>query len=277
MTEIEKFVAPEKKRSRWLNVVQSISFNFRLILKNIRNRKRSTVIVMMGLIFALSILFTSSIWTQTSQKIIADDYIETLDYEMYISTFRMNAMGYVHDFALADSTVRQVDWFFPTIALFNYEDKAPEYRWYPEESQENMSNPVSLTNSFVISSRAIERIKMNFEIEGNASLNSGEIMMSYTQAMQLSEIYNKTITPGYKLNVAVTRRIPNTDIGEHTMQFYDIVETSFSNYTVAGIYKYIGRNSVIDRLIGGSTSSDHEVFYLGYLLKLMHNSSELMG
>ncbi len=255
MADIEKFVAPEEKSSVYRNVLQAISFNLRLILKNIRNRKRSTLIVMMGLIFALSILFTSSIWTQTSQKIIADDYIETLDYEMYISTFRMNAMEPVSVFALADSTVRQVDWFFPTIALFNYEDKAPDYRWYPEESQDNMSNPVSLTNSFVISSRAIERIKMNFEIEGNASLNSGEIMMSYTQAAQLSAVYNEPVVPGYMLNVAVTRRIPNTDIGEHSMQYYDISETSFENYTVAGIYKYIGHNSVIDRLIGGSTSS----------------------
>jgi len=255
MTDIEKFVAPEEKSSIYRNILQAILFNIRLILKNIRNRKRSTIIVMMGLIFALSILFTSSIWTQTSQKIIADDYIETLDYEMYISTFRMNAMEPVYTFALADVSVRQVDWFFPTIALFNYEDKLDDYRWYPEENQENMSNPVSLTNSFVISSRAIERIKMNFEIEGNASLNSGEIMMSYTQAEQLSDIYNETIIPGYKLNVAVTRRIPNTDIGEHSMQYYDISETSFSNYTVAGIYKYVGHDSVMDRLIGGSASS----------------------
>ena len=255
MADIEKFVVPEEKSSVFLTILQSILFNFLLIFKNIRNRKRSTIIVMLGLIFALSILFTSSIWTQTSQKIIADDYIETLDYEMYISTFRMNAMLPVNTFALADSTVRQVDWFFPTIALFNYEDKAEDYRWYPEENQENMSNPVSLTNSFVISSRAIERIRMNFEFEGNASLNSGEILMSYTQAEQLSADYNETITPGYKLNVAVTRRIPNTDIGEHTMQFYDIADTSYENYTVAGIYKYIGHNSIIDRLIGGSLST----------------------
>ncbi len=255
MTDIEEFSASEKKKSVVRNVLYTISFNLSLILRNIRNRKRSTIIIILGLIFSLSILFTSSIWTETSQKIIADDYIETLDYEMYISTFRMNAMSPVYTFALEDSVVDQVDWIYPSIALFNFEDKGPNYRWYPEEMQENMSNPVSLSFSFVVSSRSIDRIKKNLEIEGNASLNSGEIMMSYTQAKQLEVIYNETITPGYKLNLAVTRRIPNTDIGEHTMQYYDIGETTFANYTIAGIYKYVGYNSVIDRLIGGSTAS----------------------
>ena len=251
MNELDDYIGTEKKHTFLEKLLAGFSFNLRLIWKNISNRKKSMMIITIGLVFSLSILFTSSIWTQTSQLIIADDYIETLDYEMYVSTYLTNAMDSVYAYTVNDYLVRQVDWYYPTVALFNFEDKGPYYRWYPEDQQENMSNPVSLTSAHLISSRAIDRIKLNLEIDGNASLNSGEILMSYTQAKQLEVIYNKTISPGDEINIAISRRIPNTDIGEHQMRFYDINETIFTNYTITGIYKYVGYNTVIAKLLGG--------------------------
>ncbi len=253
MMEQDDFVSSDTEGSFYSRAFHGFLFNLRLIWKNIRNKKRSTVIIIIGLVFSMSILFTSSIWMNTSQKIIADDYIETLDYEMFISTFLINAMDEVYEFVFYDPLVKQADWIFPTVALFNYEDKDPSYTWFPEENQENMTNPLSLSSAFVVSSRSIDRIKLNLEIEGNATLNSGEILVSYTQAKQLEKVYNETISPGYVLNVAITRRIPNTDEGEHTMQYYDIEETTYENYTISGIYNYIGHNSIIDRLVGGGS------------------------
>jgi ABC-type lipoprotein release transport system permease subunit len=251
MNELDNYVGEKKEQSFIEKIFTGFLYNVQLIWKNIKNRKKSMMIITIGLVFSLSVLFTSSIWTETSQLIIADDYIETLDYEMYVSTYLTNAMDAVYAYTVDDYIVRQVDWYFPTVALFNFEDKGPYYRWYPEENQENMSNPVSLTSAHLVSSRAIDRIKLNLEIEGNASLNSGEIMMSYVQAKQLEVIYNKTIAPGDQVTVAVSRRIPNTDIGEHQMRFYDINETIFTNYTISGIYKYVGYNTVIAKLLGG--------------------------
>ncbi len=253
MMEKDDFVSSDTESSFYSRVFHGFLFNLRLIWKNIKNKKRSTVIIIVGLVFSMSILFTSSIWTNTSQKIIADDYIETLDYEMFISTFKTNAMGEVYEFVFYDPLVKQADWIYPTVALFNFEDKNASYRWYPEENQENVTNPLSLSSAFVVSSRSIDRIKLNLEIEGNATLNSGEILVSYTQAKQLEKVYDETISPGYVLNVAITRRIPNTDEGEHTMQYYDIEETSYENYTISGIYNYVGHNSIIERLIGGGS------------------------
>ncbi|MCE7739678.1 MAG: ABC transporter permease [Candidatus Heimdallarchaeota archaeon] len=251
MNKLDDYIGTEKKQTFLEKLLAGFSFNLRLIWKNISNRKKSMMIITIGLVFSLSILFTSSIWTQTSQLIIADDYIETLDYEMYVSTYLTNAMDSVYAYTVGDYLVKQVDWYYPTVALFNFEDKGPYYRWYPENQQENMSNPVSLTSAHLISSRAIDRIKLNLEIDGNASLNSGEILISYTQAKQLEVIYNKTISPGDEINVAISRRIPNTDIGENQMRFYDINETIFSNYTITGIYKYVGYNTAIAKLLGG--------------------------
>jgi len=253
MMEKDDFVSSNTGSSFYSRVFHDFLFNLRLIWKNIKNKKRSTIIIIIGLVFSMSILFTSSIWTNTSQKIIADDYIETLDYEMFISTFKINAMGEVYEFVLYDPLVKQADWLYPTVALFNYEDKNASYRWYPEEDQENMTNPLSLSSAFVVSSRSIDRIKLNLEIEGNATLNSGEILVSYTQAKQLEKVYNETISPGYVLNVAITRRIPNTDEGEDRMKDYDIEETSYENYTISGIYNYVGHNSIIERLVGGGS------------------------
>ena len=253
MNEKDDFVSSDTESSFCSRVFHGFLFNLRLIWKNIRNKKRSTIIIIIGLVFSMSILFTSSIWTNTTQKIIADDYIETLDYEMFISTFLINAMDEVYEFVFYDPLVKQADWIFPTVALFNYEDKDPFYRWFPEENQENITNPLSLSSAFVVSSRSIDRIKLNLEIEGNATLNSGEILVSYTQARQLEKVYNETISPGYVLNVAITRKIPNTDEGEHTMQYYDIEETRFENYTISGIYNYVGHNSIVERLVGGGS------------------------
>ncbi len=254
MTNFDNTKDTENDESFFRKMFYIFSFNIRLILKNISNRKRSTLIVILGLIFSLSVLYTASIWTHTSEKIIADDYIDTLDYEMYITSFLTHSMDEVYTYVSQDTVVEQVDWLYPSVALFNFDDKNDTYRWYPEDNQENMTNPLSLSSGFVVPSRSLNRIKLNLEIEGKSELNSGEILISYTQAKQLESVFNETISPGYKIDVAITRRIPNTDEGEHYMLHYDIDETKFYNYTVAGIYKYVGHNSVIDRLLGGGTS-----------------------
>jgi len=255
LKDITNYIEEEKKESISQKVLFFISFNLKLIFRNLRKQKKSTTILVLGLVFSLSILFTASIWFHTSERIIADDYLETLDYEMYVQTFKIGGMKEIQPFVEQDNLTLQADLLYPTVALFNFEDKQPDYVWYPEDQQENMSNPLSLSAGFVVPSRAMERISKNFEIEGNATLKSGEIMISYTQAKELESIYKENIKPGYKLNVAITRRIPNTDEGEIYMHDYDIDETSFYNYTVAGIYKYIGHNSIIDKLLGGGTVS----------------------
>jgi len=254
MTNYDPENDTEKDEPLFRKILYIFSFNIRLIVKNISHRKRSTLIVILGLIFSLSILYTASIWTHTSEKIIADDYIDTLDYEMYITSFLTHSMDEVYTYVTQDSVVEQVDWLYPSVALFNFDDKNDTYRWFPEDDQENMTNPLSISSGFVVSSRSLNRIKLNLEIEGKSELSSGEIMISYTQAKQLEAIFNETIAPGYKIDVAITRRIPNTDEGEVYMLYYDITETKFYNYTIAGIYKYVGHNSVIDRLLGGGTT-----------------------
>ncbi len=250
MNDIDKLKDTAGKSNFYNKFLYSTLFNLRLILKNLKHRKRSAIITALGLIFSLTILFSSSIWVHTSQNIIADDYIETLDYEMYINTFLPNAMNEVYDYLSDDSVVRQVDWQYVTYALFNFENKEQNYRVFPESEQDNLEDPISLTNAIVVPTRAIERIKLNLEIEGNASLNSGEIMVSYSEAKELERTYKKNIAPGEIITVAITRRIPNTDIGEDELRFFDIDETTYYNYTISGIFKYTGTDGIIDKLIG---------------------------
>ncbi len=263
MKEVKRFNPPKKELALHKKLFNILSFNLQLIFKNIRNRKRSTVIIILGLTFSLSILYTASIWSLTSQKIIADDYVESLDYEMYVESWQddIELYNHMYNFTTEDPLVEQVDWIYPAIALFNYEDKEDTYRWFPEDNQEDMDNPLSLSNGFVITNRAMDRISLNLEIEGNTSLQSGEILISYTQAKQLEEIFNEEITPGYKINLAISRRIPYADRGETQFQHFEIEDTTFENYTVAGIYKFVGHNTIIDRLIGGgATESAGTIF-----------------
>ncbi len=250
MNDIDKLKDTGGKSNFYSEFIYSALFNLRLILKNLKHRKKSAIITALGLIFALTILFSSSIWVHTSQKIIADDYIETLDYEMYINTFLPNAMNEVYDYLSDDFVVRQVDWQYVTYALFNFENKEQNYRIFPESEQDDLEDPISLTNAIVVPTRAIDRIKLNLEIEGNASLNSGEIMVSYSEAKELERTYKKNIAPGEIITVAITRRIPNTDIGEDELRFFDIDETTYYNYTISGIFTYTGTDGIIDKLIG---------------------------
>ncbi|MCE7741740.1 MAG: FtsX-like permease family protein [Candidatus Heimdallarchaeota archaeon] len=251
MNELDKFVGEEEEISKYKKAISSISFNIKLIWKNIINRRRSITIIILGLVFSMSILFTASIWSSTSQKIIADDYLQTLDYEMYVSTFLPNHMQPVFTYVLDDPLVEDVHWYYPTVALFNFEGKADNYTWYPEEQQDDLDDPLSISAAHIVSSAAMERIKLNLEVDGDASLNQGEIMISYVQAKQLGVIYNKTISPGDQISVAITRYIPNTDIGEHQMVYYDIDDTTFENFTISGIYKYVGKNTIIAKMLGG--------------------------
>ena len=252
MNELDKYVSEGEEITQFQKAMAIMYFNLKLIWKNIVNRRRSITIIILGLVFSMSILFTAAIWSTTSQKIIADDYLQTLDYEMYVSTFLPNHMQPVFTYLIDDELiVEDVHWYYPTVALFNFEDKAGNYTWYPENHQDDMDNPLSLSAAHIVSSAAMERIKLNLEVEGNASLNQGEIMMSSIQAKQLGDIYNKTFSPGDKVNVAITRYIPNTDIGEHQMKYYDIDETTFYNYTISGIYTYVGKNTIIARMLGG--------------------------
>ncbi len=251
MNELDKFVGEGEEISRFKNAMAILSFNIKLIWKNIANRKRSTTIIILGLVFSMSILFTASIWATTSQKIIADDYLQTLDYEMYVSTFLPNVMQPVFTYVLDEPLVEDVHWYYPTVALFNFEDKLDNYTWYPEDAQDDLDNPLSLAAAHIVSSAAMERIKLNLEVDGEASLNQGEIMISYVQAQQLGIIYNRTISPGDQISVAITRYIPNTDLGEHQMVYYDIDETTFVNHTISGIYNYVGKNTIIAKMLGG--------------------------
>lgn len=242
-------------RSRVTKMWFSLLFTIKMIVKNLSNRKLSTAVITLGLVFAMTGLFTATIWTETSQKIIAEDYINSLDYELYVTTYLTGAMSDVYEFLNTDPVVEQVDYAYETVALFNFEDKSPEYIWFPEDEQENMSNPLSLTHALLVPSRALERIKLNFEIEGNASLNPGEVMISYFEAKELEAIYHRTIKPGDNITVAVSRRIPNTDIGEIRMKYFDIANTTFANYTIAGIYQYVGKDTIIDLLYGGGVDA----------------------
>jgi len=131
LNNIDKLKDTAGKSNFYNKFLYSTLFNLRLILKNLKHRKRSAIITALGLIFSLTILFSSSIWVHTSQNIIADDYIETLDYEMYINTFLPNAMNEVYDYLSDDSVVRQVDWQYVTYALFNFENKEQNYRVFP--------------------------------------------------------------------------------------------------------------------------------------------------
>jgi len=118
-------------------------------------------------------------------------------------------MNEIYEFVISDPLVSQADYLYLTEALFNFEDKSPEYRFFPENNQEDPSNPISITSAILLPSSSINRIGVNFNLEGNLSLRSNEILISDFEAIELGRIYNCSIVPGITLNLAITKRIFN--------------------------------------------------------------------
>ncbi|MHA1416361.1 MAG: FtsX-like permease family protein [Candidatus Heimdallarchaeaceae archaeon] len=239
--------------SRLRYYFRRLFFHLSIIFKNISSKKLNSLIVIFGLVFSLTSLFVSSIWIETNKSLISDQYIESLDYEMYITSYMPYRMNEIYEFVISDPLVSHVDYIYQTEALFNFEDKSPEYRFFPENNQEDPSNPISITSAILLPSSSIDRIGVNFNFEGNLSLRSNEILISDLEARELERIYNRSIVPGTTISLAVTKRIPYTDGGEVYLKYFDL--NIYSNFTVAAIYTTNSARTILNKLLGGSGSS----------------------
>ncbi|MHA1873247.1 MAG: FtsX-like permease family protein [Candidatus Heimdallarchaeaceae archaeon] len=239
--------------SRLRYYFKRILFHIKLIFKNISSKKLNSLIVIFGLVFSLTSLFVSSIWVETNKSLISDSYIDSLDYEMYVTSYMPYRMNEIYEFVISDPLVSQADYLYLTEALFNFEDKSPEYRFFPENNQEDPSNPISITSAILLPSSSINRIGVNFNLEGNLSLRSNEILISDFEAIELGHIYNCSIVPGITLNLAITKRIPYTDGGEVYLKYFDL--NVYSNFTVAAIYSTNSARTILNKLLGGYGSS----------------------
>jgi hypothetical protein len=204
-------------------------------------------------------------WSSTSEKLAVNDYLNEIDYEIKLDTYLPEQLPEMAQWLENDPLVNSTDFLYTNLAFFNAESKSSLYRFFPLDNQEDNSNPVSLTSIGIFNKTTIKRIAPQFKVEGNFSINEGEILLSRYQANYLeNEVYHYPIEPGMTLNLSVALRSP--DAGIYLFQ-YELIH--FYNWTIKGIYDVDPQSTLLQKTYSTDFLTD-SIFILQENLENRH-------
>ena len=211
----------------------AFAFYLQSAFRNIWNGKRQSLIYFMGFFISITVITSLSVWSSTSENLAITDFMSDLDFELRVRSYLPDRIPDIREWLDADSLVDSTALIHYNLAFFNAEDKDPFYRFWPFESQDDMSNPVGLSTLLLFPNNTITRISKQFTVEGEFDLKGNDTLISEAVAMQLGIVYNQTIVPGMKVNMSVCRQ--STDFGTRLFQYEP---KHFYNITIRGIYKH---------------------------------------
>ncbi|MFW9923778.1 MAG: FtsX-like permease family protein [Candidatus Thorarchaeota archaeon] len=234
-----------------------VSFYFSTALKNIRSSKKQSLLYTIGIIISVSLLLSLQLWGSTAEDLAAEEFLQDQDYEMKITTyFYQDIPGILSWLNQSKPLVDLTSEMYYNIAFFNAEEKPISYRFLPENAQENMSDPLSLTSLGLYPKNAISRISSQFSVRGEFDLEENEVLISEYEANELEKVYGYAIEPGMQLNLSIARRGP--ELGEVYLYHCDLKH--FYNVTVRGIYRPIPRVSMLQKTFSSSFLKDSIIF-----------------
>ncbi|MHA1219872.1 MAG: hypothetical protein ACTSO5_14505, partial [Candidatus Heimdallarchaeaceae archaeon] len=142
--------------------------------KNISNNKKQSTLYTLGIIIAITLLLSLQLWSSTAEDLAARDFLVDQDYELKVSAYLYDDLPYIKDFLENDLIVQEVSEIYYNIAFFNAEEKPVTYRFSPEDDQDDMSDPVSLTSLILLPYESIERIQSQFLVRGDFEIEENE-------------------------------------------------------------------------------------------------------
>ncbi|MEA2070592.1 MAG: hypothetical protein U9O98_04805, partial [Asgard group archaeon] len=122
------------------------TFYIKTALRNIINNKRQAIIFSLGVIFSTAIFLGLAIWSTTAKNLASEDFLEAQDFEIKIRSYDPEFIPAIENWLNNESLVESTSELFYNIALFNAESKNDSYRFFPEDQQDNLTDPISLTN-----------------------------------------------------------------------------------------------------------------------------------
>ena len=173
--------------------------------KNIGNSKKQATLYTIGVIISLSLLLSLQLWSSTAEDLAARDFLVDQDYELKVSTYLYDELPFIKDYLENDPIVKEVSDVYYNIAFFNAEDKPVTYRFSPEDDQDDMDDPVSLTSLALLPKETIERVRSQFLVRGEFELQENEVLISEYEAQELERIYGYEIEPGMVMNVSIAK------------------------------------------------------------------------
>jgi len=211
----------------------AFAFYLRSAFRNIWNGKRQSLIYFMGFFISITVVTSLSVWSSTSENLAITDFMSDLDFELRVRSYLPDRITDIKEWLDSDSLVDSTVMIHYNLAFFNAENKDPFYRFWPFESQDDMSDPVGLSTLFLFPNNTINRISKQFSVEGEFKLTGNDTLISESIALQLGVVYNQTIVPGMKVNMSVCRQ--STDFGTRLFQYEP---KHYYNITIRGIYKH---------------------------------------
>ncbi|MBN1328438.1 MAG: FtsX-like permease family protein [Candidatus Heimdallarchaeota archaeon] len=233
-----------------------ISFAF----KNVLNHKRHMLIIIFSFTISVSVLLSVNTWSNSSEHLAINDFLESQDFQAYIySPQRPEEVREIEEGIKDNPLVNFYTSAHTTFALFNTEDKSEEYRCLPEYSQQNSTNPVSITNAFLANQSTLDSISFMFNFEGNFTVENNGILLSLFQLDELSTIYGRKLTIGDRLNVSIAKYLPNPAYGQNMISSFR--GTYFDeSYVIRGIYTISDGISVLQSAVPIEVLSDSVIF-----------------
>ena len=224
--------------------------------KNIRNSKRQSLIYIIGIVIALSSIISLQLWSSTAEDLAANNFLYEQDYEIKITSYLTDEIPEIVSWLNNDPLVQSITELQYNIAFFNAEEKSIFYRFAPESSQENMSDPVSVTSLGLFPKESLERIKGQFDYDGDFDLELNEVLISEFEAVELERIYGYPIVPGIKINISIAKNSP--ELGQ--VQLLHAQLEHFYNITVRGIYRNIPTVSMLQKSFSPNFLKDSVIF-----------------
>ncbi|NHJ48809.1 MAG: ABC transporter permease [Asgard group archaeon] len=236
----------------------SFSFYLKSALKNIGNNKRQAFIFTFSIFISISILISLQLWSSTAEDLAATDFLEDQDFEMKVTTYLPDELPFITGWLETDPLVKDTYGLMYNLAAFNAEDKPLDYRWFPENDQENMSDPISISSLGLFPKKAMSRIESQFYVRGSFDIGLNECLISEYEALQLGRIYGYEIEPGMNVTLSVARNSPERgEVFLHQMQLKHYV-----NVTVKGIYRPIPGITMLQKTFSASFLRDSVIFLL---------------
>ena len=212
----------------------SVGFYFGTAFRRMWQSRRQYLIYSIGIIVTISVISSLTIWSVTSENLAVRDFLRDFDYELRVRSYLPDRLPEIQAWLEDHPLIESVANISYNQAFFNAEDKDPMYRFFPLDNQDDPNNPVSVATLLLPPNSTIKRLKSQFKVVGNFSLELGEVLISEQQADILETIFSEKIVPGMKLNLSVCRN--SYDWGVYLFQYQP---THFYNITVKGIYRRI--------------------------------------
>jgi ABC-type antimicrobial peptide transport system permease subunit len=234
----------------------SFAFYLKTALRNINNNKRQSLVFIFSILMPISLLIAIDLWSSTAEDLAVSDFLNEQDFEMRVNSAFPDELSEITHWLESDPLVYDTYDLITNHACFNAEDKPLNYRWSPENAQENMSDPISYTSLGLFPKKVMNRIKTQFSVRGSFDLELGECLISEVEALELESIYGYPIEPGMNFTLSVARNSP--DLGEvfiHQLQL-----KHYQNVTIKGIYQPIPSISMLQNTYSSTFLRDSVLF-----------------